>query len=81
MVRRKTGLVLDPYFSATKLRWLLGHVRRAGERAARGELCFGTIDAWLVWKLTGGPAKATTTAQTVAAPITKPNFVILLSCC
>jgi glycerol kinase len=59
MVRRKTGLVLDPYFSATKLRWLLGHVRRAGERAARGQLCFGTIDAWLVWKLTGGAVHAT----------------------
>ena len=59
LVRRKTGLVLDPYFSATKLRWLLGHVRRAGERAARGELCFGTIDAWLVWKLTGGAVHAT----------------------
>ena len=59
LVRRKTGLVLDPYFSATKLRWLLGHVRRAGERAARGELCFGTIDVWLVWKLTGGAVHAT----------------------
>jgi glycerol kinase len=59
LVRRKTGLVLDPYFSATKLRWLLGHVRRAGERAVRGELCFGTIDAWLVWKLTGGAVHAT----------------------
>ncbi len=59
LVRRKTGLVLDPYFSATKLGWVLGHVRRAAERAARGELCFGTIDAWLVWKLTGGAVHAT----------------------
>ena len=59
LVRRKTGLVLDPYFSATKVGWLLGHVRGAGERAARGELCFGTIDAWLVWKLTGGAVHAT----------------------
>jgi glycerol kinase len=59
LLRRKTGLVLDPYFSATKLRWLLGHVRRAEERAARGELCFGTIDSWLVWKLTGGAAHIT----------------------
>jgi glycerol kinase len=59
LLRRKTGLVLDPYFSATKLRWLLGHVRRAEERAARGELCFGTIDSWLVWKLTGGAVHVT----------------------
>ena len=59
LLRRKTGLVLDPYFSATKLRWLLGHVRRAEERAARGELCFGTIDSWLVWKLTGGAVHIT----------------------
>ncbi len=59
LVRRKAGLVLDAYFSATKLHWLLGHVRRAGERAARGELCFGTIDSWLVWKLTGGAVHVT----------------------
>jgi glycerol kinase len=59
LVRRKAGLVLDPYFSATKLRWLLQHVRRAGERAARGELCFGTVDSWLVWKLTGGAVHVT----------------------
>jgi glycerol kinase len=59
LVRRKAGLVLDPYFSATKLRWLLGNVRRAEERAARGELCFGTIDSWLVWKLTGGGVHVT----------------------
>jgi glycerol kinase len=59
LLRRKTGLVLDPYFSATKLRWLLGNVRGAAERAARGELCFGTIDSWLVWKLTGGTVHVT----------------------
>jgi glycerol kinase len=59
MVREKTGLVLDPYFSGTKLRWLLEHVPRAGERAARGELCFGTIDTWLIWKLTGGALHVT----------------------
>src|SRR5206468_2307848 len=59
VVRRKTGLVLDPYFSGTKLRWLLEHVPRAAERAARGELAFGTVDAWLVWKLTGGAVHAT----------------------
>jgi glycerol kinase len=59
LVRRKTGLVVDPYFSGTKLRWLLEHVPRAAERARRGELCFGTVDAWLIWKLTGGVVHAT----------------------
>jgi glycerol kinase len=59
LVRRKTGLVIDPYFSGTKLRWLLEHVPRAAERARRGELCFGTIDTWLVWKLTRGALHAT----------------------
>jgi glycerol kinase len=59
LIRRKSGLVIDPYFSATKLRWLLGHVRRAGERAARGALCFGTVDSWLVWKFTGGARHVT----------------------
>jgi glycerol kinase len=58
-VRRKTGLVLDPYFSATKLAWLLGHVPRLAERARRGEVCFGTVDSWLLWKLTGGAVHAT----------------------
>jgi glycerol kinase len=59
MIRRKTGLVVDSYFSGTKLRWLLEHVPRAAERAERGELCFGTIDSWLMWKLTGGAVHAT----------------------
>jgi len=58
-VRALTGLVLDPYFSATKLRWLLDNVDGARERAARGELAFGTIDSWLLWKLTDGKAHAT----------------------
>lgn len=53
-VTRRTGLLLDPYFSGTKLAWLLDHVPQARERAARGELCFGTIDSWLAWKLSGG---------------------------
>jgi glycerol kinase len=57
--RRKTGLVIDPYFSATKIRWLLDNVKRAQSRAEDGELCFGTIDSWLVWKLTGGKVHAT----------------------
>jgi glycerol kinase len=54
MVSARTGLLLDPYFSATKLRWLLDHIPGARERARRGELAFGTIDTWLAWKLTGG---------------------------
>jgi len=58
-VRAKTGLVLDPYFSATKLAWLLEHVRGASARAHRGELCFGTIDSWLLWRLTGAAVHAT----------------------
>ena len=51
---RKTGLVIDAYFSGSKVRWLLDHVPGARERAQRGELAFGTIDTWLLWKLTGG---------------------------
>ncbi len=54
LVRRKTGLLLDPYFSATKLRWLLDNVAGVRERARSGELAFGTVDSWLVWKLSGG---------------------------
>jgi glycerol kinase len=53
-IAAQTGLVLDPYFSATKLAWLLDRVPGARQRAARGELAFGTVDAWLIWKLTGG---------------------------
>lgn len=52
--RRKTGLLLDPYFSGTKLSWLLANVKGARARAAKGALCFGTIDTYLIWRLTGG---------------------------
>ncbi len=55
-VKATTGLVLDPYFSGTKLRWLLDTVKGARRRAEAGELCFGTIDSWLVFKMTGGAA-------------------------
>ena len=58
-VRRSTGLVVDPYFSGTKLRWLLDHVNGAHIAAAHGDLAFGTIDSWLLWKLTGGRVHAT----------------------
>ncbi len=59
MIARKTGLLLDPYFSATKLEWLLKSVKGARARARRGKVLFGTIDTWLVWKLTGGRVHAT----------------------
>lgn len=53
-IQQKTGLVIDAYFSATKVKWILDHVKGIRERAERGELCFGTVDTWLVWKLTRG---------------------------
>jgi glycerol kinase len=59
VVQRKTGLVIDAYFSGTKLRWLLDHVPGARAQAERGELAFGTIDTWLVWQLTNGAVHAT----------------------
>lgn len=59
LVQTKTGLLLDPYFSATKLAWLLDNVSGARARAERGELAFGTIDCWLIWQLTGGAVHAT----------------------
>src|SRR5438094_5555338 len=58
-VRRKTGLLLDPYFSATKIAWLLDEVPGARGRAERGELAFGTVDSWLLWRLTDGRVHAT----------------------
>jgi glycerol kinase len=58
-IRRKTGLVIDAYFSATKLQWILQHVPGARARARAGALAFGTVDAWLVWNLTGGRVHAT----------------------
>ena len=54
MVTEKTGLLLDPYFTATKFAWILDRVEGARDRAAAGELCFGTIDSFLIWRLTGG---------------------------
>jgi len=58
-VSARTGLLLDPYFSATKLEWLLDHIPGSRARAERGELAFGTVDAWLIYKLTGGAVHAT----------------------
>jgi glycerol kinase len=59
LVRTRTGLVLDAYFSGTKIRWLLDEVPGARRRAERGELAFGTVDSWLLWQLTGGRVHAT----------------------
>lgn len=58
-VREKTGLLIDPYFSGTKIKWILDHVDGARERAKRGEIIFGTIDTWLIWKLSGGQVHVT----------------------
>jgi glycerol kinase len=59
LVSERAGLVLDPYFSATKIAWILDHVEGARARAARGELAFGTVDTFLLWRLTGGAVHAT----------------------
>ena len=59
LIQRKTGLVVDAYFSATKVQWILQNVKGAKARAAKGELAFGTVDSWLLWNLTGGKVHAT----------------------
>ena len=59
LVRKKTGLVIDAYFSGTKLKWILDHVSGSRAAAQRGELAFGTVDSWLLWQLTGGRVHAT----------------------
>jgi glycerol kinase len=59
MIRAKTGLLVDAYFSGTKLKWILDHVPGARQQAADGELAFGTVDSWLIWRLTGGAIHAT----------------------
>lgn len=59
MIQEKTGLIIDAYFSGTKVRWILEHVEGARKKAEKGELCFGTIDSWLLWKLTNGQVHAT----------------------
>lgn len=59
LIQEKTGLIIDAYFSASKIRWILDHIPNGQERAEKGELLFGTIDTWLVWKLTGGKKHVT----------------------
>ena len=58
-IRQNTGLLIDAYFSATKIKWILDHVEGARERAQKGELLFGTVDTWLIWKMTGGKVHVT----------------------
>ena len=58
-IQKKTGLIVDPYFSATKVKWVLDHVPQARKRAEAGELLFGTVETWLIWKLTGGAVHVT----------------------
>lgn len=77
MVAERTGLLLDPYFSATKIAWLLDHVDGARQTAARGDLLFGTIDSFLLWKLTGGQVHktdATNAARTLLYDIHKQQW-------
>jgi glycerol kinase len=59
MIRAKTGLIIDPYFSATKLKWILDNVKGARERAQKGDLLFGTVETWIIWKLTKGQVHVT----------------------
>src|SRR3989338_8771587 len=59
LFQKKTGLVIDAYFSGTKIKWLFDNVKGLARRAERGEICFGTVDTWLIWKLTGGKTHAT----------------------
>src|SRR5262249_58402963 len=76
LVARKTGLVIDPYFSATKLAWLLDHVDGARAAAAAGKLAFGTIDSFLAWRLTGGAhvTDATNAARTMLFDIHRQDW-------
>jgi glycerol kinase len=77
MITERTGLLADPYFSGTKLRWILDHVDGARDRARRGELAFGTVDSFLIWKLTGGAAHvtdATNAARTMLYDIHKGRW-------
>ena len=76
-IRQTTGLIPDAYFSGTKIKWILDHVEGAREKAARGEILFGTVDSWLVWKLTGGKVHitdATNAARTMIFDIHKLDW-------
>jgi glycerol kinase len=77
LIQRKTGLVIDAYFSASKVRWMLDHVPGLRDRANRGEIAFGTVDSWLIWNLTGGAlhvTDATNASRTMLYDITKGDW-------
>lgn len=77
MISERTGLLIDPYFSSTKLKWVLDHVDGARERAAKGDLLFGTVDSFLIWKMTGGAehvTDATNAARTMLYDIRKGGW-------
>ena len=76
LIQRKTGLILDAYFSGTKLAWLLDNVPGARLRAERGELAFGTVDAWLVYKLTGGKVHATDASNASRTPVSYTHLTL-----
>ena len=68
LIRQKTGLKIDAYFSGTKIRWILDHVEGARARAQKGELLFGTVETWLIWKLTRGKVHTRSRVPTPPAP-------------
>jgi glycerol kinase len=67
----RTGLILDPYFSGTKLKWLLDHIPGARTRAEHGELAFGTVDSWLAWKFTSWPQPCQRPVECLAHPFVR----------
>ena len=77
MVREKTGLVIDPYFSGTKLQWMFDHLPGTREAAQRGELAFGTVDSWLLWQLTGGGEDATRGQALHATDVTNASRTLM----
>jgi glycerol kinase len=79
MFRQKTGLVVDAYFSGTKLKWILDHVDGARAAAQRGELAFGTIDTWLMWMLTGGSKAATRANAVHATDVSNASRTLMLN--
>jgi glycerol kinase len=77
-IREKTGLIIDAYFSGTKLKWIFDHVPGARAAAARGELAFGTVDTWLMWQLTGGGDEATRAEAIHATDVSNASRTMLL---
>ena len=78
LFRARTGLILDAYFSGTKLKWILDHVAGAREAARSGELAFGTVDSWLIWQLTGGADESTRAQAVLATDVTNASRTLML---